>query len=97
MAMKIKLIKKSVPSKNITVADNPMFLRLVQVARDNKQFGTHLRRLLTLPKIDRLQEVEIIVAAMSKDNIPKDIINAAKALTDGAISQKVLDIIGRNS
>jgi len=79
--------------ERITVADNPWFLRFVQVARDDKQFGGRIRRLLTLPRIYRLQELDSIIAAMSKDHVHKDIISVAKALADNAVAKKVLDII----
>lgn len=76
-----------------SVADNPAFVTLIQVARENSVIGDQLRRILTLDPFNRKSALGTFVERMRYQQAPEPFVAAIASLMDDAVAEKVLELL----
>lgn len=79
--------------KDPSVADNAMFVLLVQVAREEPEIGTQLRRILSLEPFHRKSALNTFIDQMRLKDAPETFVSAVAALLDDSVAEKVLELL----
>jgi hypothetical protein len=76
-----------------SVADNPTFIRMIQITRDDPALGARLVQILSLDPFYRSQSLQSLLNVMETTRAPKELIAAVAALLDDEIADKVLAVL----
>ncbi len=76
-----------------TVADNPTFIRLIQVTRDDPELRQRLMKILVLDSFNRQQSIQSMLDLMMTTGAPEELISALALLLDDEVAEKALVLI----
>ena len=71
------------------------FLQFVQVCMEEEALADTLRKLATVPAPMRAAFLEMVAGQMRAGGVPEEIVAVAKKLSDQALFDRLLDVIGR--
>lgn len=73
--------------------DNPTFIRLIQVCRDDPTFAQNLVKILKLNAFNRQQAIQSWITSMETTKAPDELIKAMQSLLVDEVAEVVLKLV----
>lgn len=75
-----------------SVGDNPTFVRLIQVAREDREMRDVLVNILSLDDFNRKSSLNSLIEEMKMKSAPPDFIEAIACLRDQDVAEQALKL-----
>ena len=86
----IKYMKQNVEK---TVGENDAFIRLIQIAQEDKEIREQLIKILSLNSFNRKSALNTFIEHMLLKKAPKEFVEAVSSLLDENVAKKTLEIL----
>jgi hypothetical protein len=77
------------------VADNEVFVKLIQVAEEDEAVRRKLAEILSLPPTHRRSVLNFYIDQMRQNGAPEAFISAVACLLDNGVADRALSLLGK--
>ena len=90
------LLSKIFPGHSKSVGENQAFIRLMQVARDDREIRDRLVALLSLDPFNRKSALNTYIEQLRLKGAPAEFISALSCFLDDGVARKAMELLGES-
>jgi hypothetical protein len=93
--LSFKINEKMKQNGKKTVGENEAFIRLIQIAQEDKEIREQLINILSMDSFNRKSALNTFIEHMLLKKAPKKFIEAVSSLLDEDVAKKILEILNK--